>query len=278
MSTKSILNHEIEVVERGGPASQDEGKPELQSGRSDGHPLCLPYSVAVIAAGATVLVYSAYRAISGYMEFAWAVFALLTFVTAAFSLKLPKSEIRVSVPDVFVFCSILLFGAAAGALTAAMEGLMGSLRTRTKSRQLHFAAFNISAMSLSAYTAGKMYELLRPEASDVLPYVGMLQQVIFSMVVLAVYYYVLNTGLLAIKVCLERRRNAIQIWVECFSWMGLGYLAAGLMAGMMSITAQVISLSSVVLLSIVPIATYTTYRHVLRIMSENIKLKEKAAA
>jgi hypothetical protein len=92
-----------------------------------------------------------------------------------------------------------------------------------------------------------------------------------------VYYYILNTGLLALMVSLDKRRGAIDVWMECFSWMGLGYLAAGLMAGLLSLTAQVLNPASVALLAVVPIATYMTYHHVIRVMNENTKLKEKKA-
>ncbi len=277
MGTKSIPNPEIEVAKWHDPLTQESSNAELQSARSKRDPLYLPYSAVIIATGAAVLIYSAYLAFSGNMGFGWMIFALLTFITAAFSLKLPKSEIRVSVPDVFVFCSILLFGPAAGALTAAMEGLMGSLRARTKSRRLHFAVFNMAAMSISAYSAGKIFQLLGPETSDVMANVGMLQQVTFSVVVLAVYYFILNTGMLTLMISLDRHRSEIQVWMECFSWMSVGYLAAGLMAGLLSITAQVMNPTSVALLAVVPLATYMAYRYVIRIISENIKLKEKTA-
>jgi hypothetical protein len=277
MSTKSIPNPEIEIAKQHGSGSQESLKAEMQFAKSRRDPLYLFYSAVIIATGAAVLIYSAYLAFSQDIGSGWMIFALLTFITAAFSLKLPKSEVRVSVPDVFVFCSILLFGPAAGALTAAMEGLMGSLRARTKSRRLHFAAFNMAAMSISAYSAGKIFEMLHPQTSEAMVEVGMLQHVVFATVVLAVYYYILNTGLLALMVSLDKRRGAIDVWMECFSWMGLGYLAAGLMAGSLSLTAQVLNPASVALLAIVPLLTYMAYRHVINVMSENNRLKGRAA-
>jgi hypothetical protein len=154
---------------------------------------------------------------------------------------------------------------------------MGSLRAKTTSRRLFFAAFNMSAMGIAAYTAGKIYELLGPVTSEATAHLGMIQQVVFSVVVLAVYYFILNTGLLAIIISLDKRIGVIEVWMESFSWMGLGYLAAGLMAGILSITAGVVNPVSVALLAVVPVFTYMTYRQVIRLMRENIRLKEKAA-
>lgn len=275
MSTRSIPNPEIKGIRRNSQGAREGSKAKPQSVRDTRHSLYVPYAATLIAAGAAVLGYSVYRILSEETGIAWTVFALLTFITAAFSLKLPKSDIRVSVPDVFIFCSILLFGPAAGALTAAAEGLMGSLRAKTKSRRLFFAAFNMSAMSIAAFTAGKIYEVLGPVTSEAMAHVGLLQQVVFSVVVLAVYYFILNTGLLTIIISLEKRIGVIEVWMESFSWMGLGYLAAGLMAGMLSITAGAMNPVSVVLLAIVPVLTYMTYRQVIRLMRENVRLKAK---
>jgi len=278
MRAERTLKPEIEAEERYGAGSREDRNTAPKPYGSKRHPLYSPYLGAVIAAGAAVLGFSVFHTIRGDAGLGWIIFALLTFITAAFSLKMPKSEVRISVPDVFIFSSILLFGPAIGALTAAMEGLMGSLRARTKSRRLQFAAFNMTAMSLSAYVAGKVHEWTYPQTAGAMTDVSRFQEVAFSLLVLAVWYFVLNTGLLALLISLEKRKSVIEVWVECFSWIGVGYLAAVLMAGMLSITAKATDPTSVALLVVVPAATYMTYRHVIRIMAENLKLKQRASS
>jgi hypothetical protein len=278
MGTESFLEPEIKPDLKHAFGSEGNIKAELPPLGRAHHRLYIPYSSAVIAMGTAVLFYSAYSAFSGNMGLGWIPFAVLTFITAAFSLKMPKTDIRVSVPDVFIFSSILLFGPAAGALTAAMEGLMGSLRAKTKSRKFGFAVFNMAALSLSAFTAGKVYEILRPLSFEGISHLELFQQHAFSIVILAVYYFILNTGLLTFMISLEKRRNLTAIWMECFSWMGIGYLAAGLMAGILSSTTRAMNTPSLALLVIVPVVTYMAYRHTIRTMRENIELKEKAAA
>ena len=279
MQAKRILQPEIEIAERHGteePVLSDRNSGMHPSG-SRRHPLYSTYLGGIIAAGAAVLAYSSYHTIRADADRSWVVFAILTFIAAAFSLKMPKSEVRVSVPDVFIFSSILLFGPAIGALTAAMEGLMGSLRARTKSRRLHFACFNMAAVSFSAFVAGKVHELTFPQTAGAMASAGRFQEVAFSLIVLAVWYYILNTGLLAVLISLEKRKSMIAVWMECFSWIGVGYLAAALMAGMLSITSQALDPISVMLLVIVPAATYMTYRHIMKIMAENHRLHELRA-
>jgi hypothetical protein len=271
MDTKTIPNPEIDIAREQVPGFVELVGPQTGSSH---HPLYHFYSGVVTAAGASILVYSGYQVFSSDVGLGWVLLVLLTLITSAFSLKLPKSEIRVSVPDVFVFCSILLFGPAAGALTAAMEGLMGSLRARTKARRLRFALFNMSAIGLSAYTAGKIFDFMHPQTIDSLAEIGTVQRVVFSMVVLSVYYYILNTGLLTLMISLGKRKNAIKIWMESFSWMGPGYLAGGLMAGLLTLTIEVLSPISLALLSVVPLLTYISYRHIIHVMRENTKLKE----
>jgi hypothetical protein len=274
VTTKSIVQPEIEVAGKQAVEFRDRPAAGLQASSKAHHPLCFTYWGAVVTVGALVLIYSAYRALVGSAELGWLAFALLTCITAAFSLKIPKSDLRVSVPDVFIFSSILLFGPAIGALTAAMEGLMGSLRAKTRSRRFRFAAFNMTAVSFSAFAAGKIYEYLSFHIAGNIAREESFQPLVSSLAILALCYFVLNTGLLALMISLDKRIHAIQVWVQFFSWMGVGYLAAALMAGILFITAQAISPITLALLLIVPVATYVAYRHVLRIMSENIGLKE----
>jgi hypothetical protein len=272
MSTRSVVQLESKAA-----GSKAVESPNFNTLRAHNR-LCYAYWGGTVTVGAAVLIYSAYCTIVGNTEFSWLAFALLTSITAAFSLKLPKSEIRVSVPDVFIFSSILLFGPAIGALTAAMEGLTGSLRARTKSRRFRFASFNMTAMSLSAYAAGKIYEYFRPQTANTLAYGGRFQPLVFSLLILALSYFVLNTGLLAAMIALDKHVHAVQVWMQYFSWMSVAYLAAALMAGILFITAQAIMPTTLALLLIVPVSTYVAYRHVLRLMSENISLKEKAVS
>jgi hypothetical protein len=278
MSSKSILKSEFDIARKEAPGSGDGPKAAARPAGSTRSPLCHVYLGVVVAAGASTLIYSAYQVISGETGLGWVLFAFLTMIASAFSMKLPKSEIRVSVPDAFVFCSILLFGPAAGALTAAVEAVTGSLRAKTKAHRLRFALFNVAAMGFSAYTAGKVYYVLHPATMDGMLEAGMLQQVVFSTLVLAVYYYILNTGLLSLMVGLDRRIGAVGVWMESFSWMAPGYLAAGLIAGLLSLTAEVLNPVSIGLLAVVPLLTYISYRQVIRLMRENRRLKEAASA
>jgi hypothetical protein len=275
MRTDYSVQPEIEIDDRHrcGEFEPDKGNSGSLPVTSNRHPLYPAYFGGIAAVGTSVLLYCTFDTIRADAGLGWMVFAVLTFITAAFSLKLPKSDVRVSVPDVFIFSSILLFGPAIGALTAAMEGLMGSLRARTKSRRLHFAAFNMAAVSLSAFLAGKVRQLTFPQTAGTMASTSGMQEIAFSLVVLAVWYFVLNTGLLALLISLEKGKRMIDVWMECFSWLGIGYLAAALMAGILSITSRALDIFSVIMLAVVPLIAFMSYRQIIKLMAENTRLK-----
>ena len=80
-------------------------------------------------------------------------------------------------------------------------------------------------------------------------------------------------GLFAILIALERRQSLLQVWTQYFSWLGLGYLTAALMAGIVSVTLQLMDIRAIIALLVVPLVTYFAYRRFLKVMTENFALK-----
>jgi hypothetical protein len=244
---------------------------------SSHHRWFTPYLSAIILLGGVVLSYSVFTALNTNISTDWIFLAVLTLITAAFSLKMPKTEVRLSVPDVFIFASILLYGPAIGALTAAIEGLVGSLRARNRSRRFQFVSFNITALSLSAFVAGRVHELTYPHTARAMFELGRIQELAFSLVVLAIWYYCFNCGSLAILIALERRQSLLQVWTQYFSWLGMGYLTAALMAGIISVTMQLMDIRAILALIAVPLLSFFTYRRFLQVMTNNFDLKKVQA-
>ena len=129
MKAQPTFQPEIELAGNSGGVARNRPNAAKDLAR---HPLYITYFGMIVTVGAAVLIYSIYRTLTGNTGLSWMVFALFTMITAMFSLRMPKTDIRISVPDVFIFTSILLFGPAIGVVTAAVEGLTGSLRAKTK--------------------------------------------------------------------------------------------------------------------------------------------------
>jgi len=188
---------------------------------------------SVVSAGLAILSIAGYRLIHDPVPFPWLVLSLLTVAAGSLSLKIPGVNGRASVGDALICLSVLLFGPLPGAVTAALEGIAGSLRCRTASRRFEFLLFNAGAMAVSAYAAGQVLFAIhgRPlldhgqiTALPVLP---------GSLMAFAVTYFAVNTFLVAGASALERSAGVLQTWRDGFLWTAVNYLAAAFIAGML---------------------------------------------
>src|ERR1700674_2207439 len=100
----------------------------LASTREATPPRLSTFVVAVIGVGATMLAQS--MTVIGQSPFnIYAILlAALIMASSRFVIKVPGRPATVSVSEVFVFTSVLLFGPAVATLTVAMDGVWISLR------------------------------------------------------------------------------------------------------------------------------------------------------
>ena len=80
-------------------------------------PLARAYFLSVSAIGTTIAVYSLGQLLTQNVSVQWLILAVLTLLTGAFTVRIPRVKARLSVSDTFVFASVLLFGPAAGTIT-----------------------------------------------------------------------------------------------------------------------------------------------------------------
>ena len=86
------------------------------------------YIVAVILVGVAVAAYSVYDLVARPVGFEWLILLALTVGSSWASLRIPGSSINFSISDIFNIAAALLFGPSAGAITAAVDGLVLSAR------------------------------------------------------------------------------------------------------------------------------------------------------
>src|SRR5437867_4115216 len=121
------------------------------------HPAFYPYMFAIDLLGIAIIALCAIRLSDGSTSFQWIILASLTVLTGSFTVKIPGIHSKISVADTFVFTNIILFGPAAGAITAALDGLMGSVRMSPSTRRLGYMLFNMTAMALSAFAGAEVF-------------------------------------------------------------------------------------------------------------------------
>ncbi len=153
----------------------------------------------------------------------WIALGVLAIVAASFALKIPGVPVYLSISDTFFITSALVFGPAPATITIAADSLVMSCRRRNSARQV---LFNVTSNAIALWSAAQTYYALSgvgplsgtswtPDATTMLP-----------LACLAVVYFGLNSGLLALVVGLSKGGNPIQVWREHFAIISLNYLAS----------------------------------------------------
>src|SRR5262245_52710297 len=118
---------------------------------------CRLYVVVVSAIGQLIAIQSLIQLHTQQVSLQWFTLAALTLLTGSFTVRIPGIRARLSVSDTFVFSSVLLFGPAAGTITALLDALIISLRLGHHTREPFRVIFNVSVAALSASVAAHVF-------------------------------------------------------------------------------------------------------------------------
>jgi uncharacterized membrane protein len=147
----------------------------------------------MVALGLEFLVLFVHDVLLGKVHHHWLIVAALAVIAGLVTVRIPGVKIKFSLADTFVFANTILFGPVVGGITAALDGLAGSIRCKTKARRLEFTLFNIAGMALSAYIAGMLFSQILGHGPTGLNRTVLSGETFLPTLVLAISYYVLNT-------------------------------------------------------------------------------------
>jgi len=230
---------------------------------------------SVVSSGLSILALAVYTILQGQVTGAWLILSCLALAAGCFSLKIPGMNGRVSAGDTIICMSLMLFGPVSGAVTAALDGLAGSLRCQTKSRRLHFVLYNSSSMALSAFIGGQAFQVLlgrsplyhQPEVD--------VASMLLPLGVLAVLYFAANTLLVAGAVALENAGKTLTVWREGFQWTCVNYLAGASVAGILIRIPNPFTVRVIATALIASGVVYVSSRAHLRLADEVQLLRER---
>jgi putative nucleotidyltransferase with HDIG domain len=201
------------------------------------------YVLAVVLAGAFVLVDAALDAMRTPHPIQWIALAGLAMVAGSFRLNFASESANITIDeDSFVITSALLFGPGPATLAIAANGFVSSLRRRMPARQI---AFNMGELAISMWVGSHAFFLAAGIAplSQSKPSLGAL---VLPLLAMTVVYFALNSGLTAIAVGLDARQSPIQIWRRHFQSLWIGYLAAASLAFCLILLIQQVSMIAMV--------------------------------
>lgn len=193
------------------------------------------FVVCVVLAGACTVIHAAYELFNQPPKWDWTILALLTLVSGSATVRFPALPATFSVSETFVFTSVLLFGAAAGTVTVALDALViSSWAYYRKGQPFYKSLFNVCALPLSVWIAAQLFfqlaqvnslGLSTETASAVL-----IKDILFPLVVFTLAYFSLNSGIIAFAISLEKNLSAFRIWREHFIWLSLNYFGGASIA------------------------------------------------
>ena len=111
----------------------------------------------VIAIGGLILAHSLDQVLSRPVSWFWILLLVLTAGTGLATLRVPGKEISFSISDTFSIIAALLVGPAAGALTAALDGLVLSCRMLTSRRSVPRVLFNMAFPAMATWISAEAF-------------------------------------------------------------------------------------------------------------------------
>jgi putative nucleotidyltransferase with HDIG domain len=220
---------------------------------------CRRFVLTVSVIGQLIAGHSLFRLAAEPIDDQWYTLAVLTLLTGNFTVKIPGILARLSVSESFVFASVLMFGPAAGTITAVLDALIISLRLGHHTRDAFRVVFNVSVASLSAWVAAHFFFGL----AGIQPYHIQhtpLGQILLPLVVFTATYFLLNSWLVTFAFALERNQRPFPIWHKNFLWLSLNYFGGASVAGLLVSYTRVIDFTTLGIIVPLLAISYLTFR------------------
>lgn len=181
-----------------------------------------PFIGTVIALGAGILIYSAWRLNVERLDLR---FLIISLVTLAFSsrmvVRIPTIPSQISVSDTLIFLTLLLYGGDAAVLLAILEAAISSPRF---SKRAVTTLFNAAVMGIStSLTSSTLSYFFGPPERII--YTSYSATLIFALCLMALVQYAANSGLVAVASALRIGQSIWSTWRKYYLWTSITYFA-----------------------------------------------------
>ena len=201
----------------------------------DYSPAARRYWWAVVFLGVWALVYAISRVASfqGAVLVQVLVGALVAAVVGLFPVRVPGAKTAIAGGEIFIFLILLVYGAPAATLAAALEGAVASGRA---SKRWTSRIGTPAMASLAMLLCGTLFELGRAQLGRL----GLNSAALLTLaMVFAVFYWGANTILTSMLIALKRGSGITPgRWLKDMGWMGLAYVAGASIAGVLYLGFQ----------------------------------------
>jgi putative nucleotidyltransferase with HDIG domain len=195
------------------------------------------YVVVMAALGAAIAAWSAVLLPQAPHTTEWMLFSALALVAGRFPLRIPGITATFAVTDTFFVTSALLFGPGPATVTVVIDSLAMSVG---RGYPIQRFLFNGSAPAISFWAGCQVFFLLvgsGPLFDTPVP----ADRIVLPLAAWATVYYLLNSGLTAIAVALEKGISPFGVWRR-FGMVYLNYYAAASAAFFLYVVVKYVSL------------------------------------
>ena len=186
------------------------------------------YVVFLVVAGVATAVSAMDCPLQRPPDYLLLIYVGMALLTARMNVKIPFTNVHFSVDTAFVFAILILYGLIPALIADALGKLIlsaGNLRKGTVFK----IPFNVASGVVSVFAA---YQALRAwHAGGANPTSAYLPPIL----TMVLAYYVVNTGSVALAICITERVNLVRFWIKNFLPTGLAFLAAGSVATLLFI-------------------------------------------
>ena len=225
-----------------------------------------PLVDAVICAGVAIAAYSGWQVATQPVSYALIVLLLLTATAGWLALRLPSAEVSFSISDTFSTAAALVIGPAAGAFTAALDGLILSFGMQKSSRTARRILFNAAAPAVGIWTASQVF-FAGAGPQIVIDGPWRVPRLFALLAIFCLLNFGVSTGLVAAAVGLDARKSPVAIWKEHFLGLWLTHLGATFASMLMLVLSHdwqggsMQPLEVLLLITPLPVILYVTFMH-----------------
>lgn len=192
----------------------------------------------------------------------WLLLAGLAVLASCFPVKIPlvkgKQILSITVSDVFIFVTILLFGPSEAVVVGLAEAMTTDLKRKVKAYK---RVFNVSQLALTSYLVGHFFYTLVEQHPPLDPDKLNSEGLLFLLVgFCGLLYFVANSGIVAIAISLVSRQPILRVWKQNFGWAAVTTVAASCLGAVIFIYFRELQFYSLAITAPIVLLLYHAYR------------------
>jgi putative nucleotidyltransferase with HDIG domain len=217
------------------------------------------YVLGVILIGVAVALYCVSDLVKHPVSPQWLILVALTVASGFAMLRIPAMPISFSISDTFNIAAALVFGPSAGAIAAALDGLVLSSRMASTRRSIDRVLFNMAAPAIALWIASQVFFALGGNQ----PLEGPLSalRLLALLTLFGTLDFSLNSGIVAAAISLDRRQPILAIWREHLAGVWITYFGGTFGAMLLMLLARSGTVDTLILIIPLPVILYVSFRH-----------------